>query len=60
MMSDKEFLSLLACPKTGGALRYDKELGMLMSDKGEVMYPVVEGVPILLVEEAKPFKGKKK
>ncbi len=50
---DPMVLNALVCPKTRGALIYDREAGELISKKAKLAYPVREGVPILLVEEAR-------
>lgn len=52
---DPKLLSVLVCPKTRGPLRYDKEANRLISKKAKLSYPIREGVPILLVDEAAPL-----
>jgi len=47
-----EFLALLTCPVSGGALEYDRENSVLLSKKAGLTYPIVEGIPLLLESEA--------
>ena len=53
----EEMLALLVCPITRTALRYDSEAQELVSVAAGLAYPVREGVPVLLVEEARPLDG---
>lgn len=55
---DPKLLQNLVCPKTRGALTYDKQAGELISKKAKLAYPIRSGVPIMLVEEARDLKGK--
>jgi uncharacterized protein len=55
---DPELLRLLVCPATRTSLRWDPERQALVSDAAGLAYPVREGVPVLLVEEARPLDGK--
>ena len=50
---DKRLLDLLVCPLTKGPLRYDEEAQELVSDKAKLAYPIRDGIPIMLVEEAR-------
>ena len=50
MFMDKFFVELLQCPKTGQGLRVADD-GRLLTDDGEIEYPVVDGIPQLLVED---------
>jgi len=47
---DENVLSILRCPVTGGKLRLDGSF--LVSDIGPLKYPVRDGIPVLLPEEA--------
>lgn len=49
---DKALLELLLCPQTKRPLRYDDEKKLLVCDNMGLAYPVRDGVPILLSEEA--------
>ncbi|PIW28904.1 MAG: hypothetical protein COW29_07960, partial [Rhodobacterales bacterium CG15_BIG_FIL_POST_REV_8_21_14_020_59_13] len=46
-------LEVLVCPVTRGPLHYDRAAGELISKKARLAYPVREGVPIMLAEEAR-------
>ena len=50
---DPELVTILVCPATRGALRYDAEAGELISDAAGLAYPVRDGIPVLLIEEAR-------
>jgi uncharacterized protein YbaR (Trm112 family) len=50
---DPELLEILVCPLTKGPLRYDRERGELVSDQAGLAYPVRDGIPIMLVDEAR-------
>lgn len=53
MSVDPELLAILVCPVTRGPLRYDPAAGELISETAGLAYPVRDGVPVLLVEEAR-------
>ncbi|WP_028967321.1 Trm112 family protein [Sphingomonas phyllosphaerae] len=55
MTIDAWLLERLVCPATRTPLRYDAERQELVSEAGGVAYPVRDGVPVLLVEEARPL-----
>lgn len=50
---DPRLLSILVCPVTKGALRYDAEKQELVSEKARLAYPVRDGIPIMLAEDAR-------
>jgi uncharacterized protein YbaR (Trm112 family) len=50
---DPKLLEILVCPITKGPLRYDHEKQELVSDKAKLAYPVRDGIPIMLTEEAR-------
>lgn len=50
---DTKLLEILVCPLTKGGLRYDSEKQELISDKAKLAYPIRDGIPIMLVEEAR-------
>ncbi|HLG86303.1 MAG TPA: Trm112 family protein [Alphaproteobacteria bacterium] len=52
---DPKLLEILVCPLTKGPLRYDAEAQELISDKAQLAYPIRDGIPIMLVEEARPL-----
>ena len=49
----EELLALLVCPVTRTPLRRDAERQELVSDAAGLAFPVRDGVPVLLVEEAR-------
>lgn len=50
---DPKLLEILVCPLTKGTLRYDASASELISDKAKLAYPIRDGIPIMLVEEAR-------
>lgn len=50
---DPWLLSILVCPLTRQPLRYDAAAQELVSDAAGLAYPVRDGVPVMLVEEAR-------
>ena len=50
---DPRLLEILVCPLTRGPLVYDPEAGELISKSARLAYPVRDGVPIMLPEEAR-------
>ena len=52
---DPKMLELLVCPQTFGSLDYDETNQELVSQKAKLAYPVRDGVPILLISEARPL-----
>lgn len=55
---DKRLLEILVCPLTKATLRYDAEKQELVSDKAKLAYPIRDGIPIMLVEEARRLDDK--
>lgn len=54
-MLDPWLLERLVCPITRGPLRYDEAAQELVSEAAGLAYPVRDGVPVMLVEEARPL-----
>jgi uncharacterized protein YbaR (Trm112 family) len=50
---DPKLLEILVCPLTKSTLRYDREKQELVSEKAKLAYPIHDGIPIMLVEEAR-------
>jgi len=50
---DPKLLEVLVCPVTRGPLDYDRKANELVSKKARLAYPVREGVPIMLPDEAR-------
>jgi uncharacterized protein YbaR (Trm112 family) len=49
---NEALLAILACPVTRTPLRWDEAAGELISEAAGLAYPIRDGVPVLLVEEA--------
>ncbi|PZW45020.1 hypothetical protein C8P66_11235 [Humitalea rosea] len=54
---DPRLLEILVCPVTKGPLRYDREAGELISDQAGLAYPIRDGIPIMLPDEARRLDG---
>lgn len=52
---DPRLLEVLVCPVTRGRLSYDRERQELVSEGAKLAYPIRDGVPILLSEDARPL-----
>ncbi len=50
---DPRLLEILVCPVTRGPLEYDRAAGELISRSARLAYPIRDGVPIMLPEEAR-------
>lgn len=50
---DPKLLEILVCPLTRVPLRYDKKAGELISDQAKLAYPIKNGIPVMLVDEAR-------
>ncbi len=53
---DPRLLEILVCPVTKGELSYDREAGELISRKAGLAYPIRDGIPIMLPDEARPLE----
>ena len=50
---DKKLLDLLVCPVTKGPLIFDKNAQELISKSARLAYPIRDGIPVMLEEEAR-------
>lgn len=50
---DPRLLAILVCPLTRSPLRLDRDAQELVSDSAGLAYPIRDGVPIMLIEEAR-------
>jgi uncharacterized protein len=50
---DPKLLEILVCPLTKGPLRYDAAAQELISERAGLAYPIRDGIPIMLVDEAR-------
>ncbi|MBN9534444.1 MAG: Trm112 family protein [Alphaproteobacteria bacterium] len=55
MEPDPKLLEILVCPLTKGPLHYDREKQELVSRQAGLAYPVRNGIPIMLPDEARPL-----
>ncbi|WP_313614381.1 Trm112 family protein [Agrobacterium sp.] len=53
---DPKMLELLVCPLTKGTLTYNRDRNELVSESGRVAYPIRDGIPIMLVSEARKLE----
>lgn len=50
---DKKLLDILVCPITKGPLIYDKKNQELISRSARLAYPIKDGIPVMLEEDAR-------
>ncbi len=55
---DPKLLEILVCPVTKGPLIYDTENQELISENAKLAYPIKDGIPIMLAEEARSLDSK--
>lgn len=53
---DPKLLEILVCPLTKGPLRFDRERGELISERARLAFPIRDGIPIMLEEEARQLE----
>jgi len=53
---DPKLLEILVCPLTKAPLRYDREAQELISEETGLAYPIRDGIPIMLVDEARQLR----
>ena len=53
---DPKLLEILVCPLTKGRLRYDRAAQELISEEAGLAYPIRDGIPIMLVDEARTLR----
>ena len=52
---DTKLLDILVCPVTKGPLVYDRTRQELISKKAGLAYPIRDGIPVMLPDEARPL-----
>ncbi len=52
---DRRMLEALVCPQTHAVLSYDAERQELVSKAAHLAYPIRNGIPVMLVDEARPL-----
>jgi uncharacterized protein len=50
---DRRMLEALVCPRTQGTLTYEAETQELVSKSANLAYPIRNGIPVMLVDEAR-------
>lgn len=50
---DPRLLEILICPASRGPLRYDRAKQELISERARIAFPIRDGIPIMLVDEAR-------
>lgn len=53
---DPKLLEILVCPLTKGTLTYDEAAQELISKEANLAYPIRDGIPIMLVDEAREIQ----
>lgn len=53
ILIDRRMLEALVCPQTRGVLSYDADAQELISKSAGLAYPIRNGIPIMLVDEAR-------
>ena len=53
---DAKLLEILVCPVTKGPLIYDRERQELISKSGRLAYPIRDGIPVMLEDEARKLE----
>ena len=53
MSLDKKLLDILVCPLTKGPLKYDEKEQELISKGAKLAFPIRDGIPIMLIDEAR-------
>ena len=56
-MMDKKLLDILVCPVTKGPLIYDKQNAELISKSARLAYPIRDGIPVMLENEARTLSS---
>jgi uncharacterized protein YbaR (Trm112 family) len=57
-MMDAKLLEILVCPVTKGPLIYDKKANELISKSARLAYPIRDGIPVMLEDEARKLEEK--
>ncbi len=60
MAIDKELLDILACPKCKGDIELTKKKDGLVCKACKLIYPIKDDIPVMLIDEALPYKEKKR
>lgn len=55
-----ELLDILVCPVTKASLQYDRAQQELISTAAGLAYPIRDGIPVMLEDQARPLEGEEK
>ncbi|MBN9644538.1 Trm112 family protein [Corynebacterium mendelii] len=55
MSLDPHLLEILVCPKDKGPLDYHEEEGLLVNPRLSIAYPIDNGIPVMLADEARDY-----
>lgn len=54
---EKRYLNILVCPNCKGSLTLDESANELICELDQLAYPIREGIPVMLIEEARQIKA---
>ncbi len=57
MPLNEDLLHILACPKCKGEIRLSPEGDGLICETCRLRYPIQDGIPVMLIDEAQPWEG---
>ncbi len=57
MAIDRELLEILACPQCKGEVSLNKKGDGIVCEHCSLVYPIKDGIPVMLVDEAEALKG---
>jgi uncharacterized protein YbaR (Trm112 family) len=55
---NKKLLEILVCPVTKAPLRFNADKDELISDQAGLAYPIKDGIPVMLVEQARQLEDR--
>ncbi len=55
-MIDRELLEILVCPQCKGPLEFDREAEELLCKKDHLAFPIRDGIPVMLIDEARELE----
>lgn len=53
---DPKMIEALVCPQTQGPLQFDAKTRELISKQANLAFPIRDGIPVMLVDEARPLE----
>lgn len=57
-MIDENLLKILCCPKCKGDIKIDESKRHLLCKQCNLLYPIKDGIPVMLIEEAQKYEEK--